>query len=193
MRGGGGQITCHPHPPSASTTVQPGGGVGGPHGPPPSAGPASVQASARPLVTSIANNATAQRRVIGILRQARGDTCGAKVAWRVPAGADCTRSRRDPRALLSPRTHRASRGAARYTARFFPPEAPVNEERLRTALTFDDVLLVPGYADFLPADADVKTRLTRGLRLNMPIVSSAMDTVTEWRTAVTMAREGGLG
>ena len=69
----------------------------------------------------------------------------------------------------------------------------MNEERLRTALTFDDVLLVPGYADFLPADADVKTRLTRGLRLNMPIVSSAMDTVTEWRTAVTMAREGGLG
>ncbi len=67
------------------------------------------------------------------------------------------------------------------------------EERLRTALTFDDILLVPGYADFLPSEADVRTRLTRELSLNIPILSSAMDTVTEWRTAVTMAREGGLG
>jgi IMP dehydrogenase len=69
----------------------------------------------------------------------------------------------------------------------------VIEERLREALTFDDVLLLPGYADFLPKDADVSTRLTRGLELRIPIVSSAMDTVTEWRSAVTMAREGGLG
>ena len=67
------------------------------------------------------------------------------------------------------------------------------EDRMKAALTFDDVLLVPGYADFLPANADVSTRLTRELRLNIPILSSAMDTVTEWRTAVTMAREGGLG
>ena len=63
----------------------------------------------------------------------------------------------------------------------------------REALTFDDVLLEPGYADFLPKDADVGTRLTRGLELRIPIVSSAMDTVTEWRTAVIMAREGGIG
>jgi IMP dehydrogenase len=69
----------------------------------------------------------------------------------------------------------------------------VIEEHPRLALTFDDVLLQPGYADFLPADADVKTRLTRELTLNIPVLSSAMDTVTEWRTAVTMAREGGLG
>ncbi|GAB5541848.1 MAG: IMP dehydrogenase [Sandaracinaceae bacterium] len=67
------------------------------------------------------------------------------------------------------------------------------EERLESALTFDDVLLVPGYADFLPSEADVRTRVTRELSLNIPILSSAMDTVTEWRTAVTMAREGGLG
>ncbi|MCA9606484.1 MAG: IMP dehydrogenase [Myxococcales bacterium] len=67
------------------------------------------------------------------------------------------------------------------------------EDRLRPALTFDDVLLVPGFADFLPANADVRTQLTRSLSLNIPILSSAMDTVTEWRTAVTMAREGGLG
>ncbi len=69
----------------------------------------------------------------------------------------------------------------------------MDHERLTLALTFDDVLLVPGYADFLPKDADVRTRFTRGLELKIPIVSSAMDSVTEHRTAVTMAREGGLG
>ena len=67
------------------------------------------------------------------------------------------------------------------------------EDRLPEALTFDDVLLLPGYTDFLPRDADVRTRFTRGLELYIPIVSSAMDTVTQWRAAVTMAREGGLG
>lgn len=67
------------------------------------------------------------------------------------------------------------------------------EDHLREALTFDDVLLLPAYADFLPRDADTKTKLTRRIDLNIPIVSSAMDTVTEWKTAVTMAREGGLG
>ena len=66
-------------------------------------------------------------------------------------------------------------------------------DQLAEALTFDDVLLVPAYADFVPSDADTSGRLTRGLRLGIPIVSSAMDTVTEWRMAVTMAREGGLG
>jgi IMP dehydrogenase len=69
----------------------------------------------------------------------------------------------------------------------------VKEGSPREALTFDDVLLLPGYADFLPSEADVSTQLTRGLRLRIPFVSSAMDTVTEWRTAVTMAREGGIG
>jgi len=69
----------------------------------------------------------------------------------------------------------------------------VIEDRLRDALTFDDVLLVPGYADFLPRDADTRSRMTRGIELSIPIVSSAMDTVTEWQTAVTMARQGGLG
>ncbi|NNE20024.1 MAG: IMP dehydrogenase, partial [Myxococcales bacterium] len=64
---------------------------------------------------------------------------------------------------------------------------------LREALTFDDVLLLPAYADFLPANADVSTRFTRDLELRIPFASSAMDTVTEWRTAITMAREGGIG
>lgn len=69
----------------------------------------------------------------------------------------------------------------------------MHTEKLQQALTFDDVLLVPAYSDFIPTEADVCTRLTRGLSLNIPLLSSAMDTVTEWRMAVTMARAGGIG
>ncbi len=82
--------------------------------------------------------------------------------------------------------------AAGAVARKYP-EDDVIEERMRLALTFDDVLLLPGASDFLPKDADLSTQLTRGLSLNVPLLSAAMDTVTEWRTAVTMARMGGLG
>ena len=64
---------------------------------------------------------------------------------------------------------------------------------LREALTFDDVLLVPAESDVLPKDVDVRTQLTPGIRLANPIVSSAMDTVTEAATAICMAREGGIG
>jgi IMP dehydrogenase len=64
---------------------------------------------------------------------------------------------------------------------------------LREGLTFDDVLLVPAASAILPRDTDVGTRITRTLRLNVPIVSAAMDTVTEARTAIAMAQEGGLG
>ncbi len=64
---------------------------------------------------------------------------------------------------------------------------------LEEALTFDDVLLVPAYSDFLPGDADLSTQLTRSIRLNLPIISAAMDTVTEARLAITIAQEGGLG
>ncbi len=60
-------------------------------------------------------------------------------------------------------------------------------------LTFDDVLLVPGYSEVLPKDVDVSTQLTRGIRLNIPLVSAAMDTVTEARTAIALAQEGGIG
>src|SRR3954463_15288385 len=64
---------------------------------------------------------------------------------------------------------------------------------LREALTFDDVLLVPADSDVIPKDVDVRTSLTPGIRLAIPIVSSAMDTVTEAATAIAMAREGGDG
>ena len=64
---------------------------------------------------------------------------------------------------------------------------------LATALTFDDVLLVPQHSTVLPTQVDVSTRLTRNIRLNVPLVSAAMDTVTESRLAIAMAQQGGLG
>jgi IMP dehydrogenase len=67
------------------------------------------------------------------------------------------------------------------------------ETGLATALTFDDVLLVPQHSSVLPYQADVSTRLTRRIRLNVPILSAAMDTVTESRLAIAMAQHGGLG
>jgi IMP dehydrogenase len=62
-----------------------------------------------------------------------------------------------------------------------------------TGITFDDVLLVPRYSEVVPSEVDVSTRLTRGIRLNIPIVSSPMDTVTESEMAIALAQEGGLG
>jgi len=64
---------------------------------------------------------------------------------------------------------------------------------MKEALTFDDVLLVPSYSEVLPKDVDVTAKLTNKISLNIPIVSSAMDTVTESRLAIALAREGGVG
>jgi IMP dehydrogenase len=67
------------------------------------------------------------------------------------------------------------------------------DRNLRECLTFDDVMLVPAYSEVVPADVDVRSKLTRNIELNIPIVSAAMDSVTESRTAITMARQGGIG
>ncbi|MGH7922779.1 MAG: IMP dehydrogenase, partial [Candidatus Dormibacteraceae bacterium] len=69
---------------------------------------------------------------------------------------------------------------------FAPPFA-------RVGLTFDDVLLLPAASDMLPSDVDTSTRLTRNLRLRVPLLASAMDTVTEMAMAIAMAQIGGLG
>src|SRR3954451_4817079 len=60
-------------------------------------------------------------------------------------------------------------------------------------ITFDDVLLIPARSDFIPSDADTHTRLTRGIELNIPLISAPMDTVTEASLAIALAQEGGIG
>src|SRR5215813_10089324 len=64
---------------------------------------------------------------------------------------------------------------------------------IREGLTFDDVLLVPAYSEILPADADTRTKFSRNIDLNIPLCSSAMDTVTEASLAIALAQQGGIG
>src|SRR4249920_1312063 len=68
-----------------------------------------------------------------------------------------------------------------------------NDKILYDGLTYDDVLLLPGYSKVLPREADTTTQLTRNIRINVPIISAAMDTVTDWQLAIAIAQEGGLG
>ncbi|MEN8136212.1 MAG: IMP dehydrogenase [Thermodesulfobacteriota bacterium] len=69
----------------------------------------------------------------------------------------------------------------------------MNLDKIRPAYTFDDVLLAPAKSEVLPSSVDLATRLTKEITLNIPLISAAMDTVTGYRTAITMAREGGIG
>ena len=69
----------------------------------------------------------------------------------------------------------------------------ISQKFIKQGLTFDDVLLVPAASDVLPADIDLHTQLTKKIRLNIPLISAAMDTVTEYRMAIAIAREGGIG
>jgi len=66
-------------------------------------------------------------------------------------------------------------------------------DKIQPAYTFDDLLLVPANSTVIPSEVDISTQLTRTIKLNIPLVSAAMDTVTEYRTAIIMAREGGIG
>src|SRR4029079_1960289 len=66
-------------------------------------------------------------------------------------------------------------------------------EKMIEALTFDDVLLVPAYSEILPSETDTTTRLTRNVSLNIPVISAAMDTVTESPMAIAIAQQGGIG
>jgi len=69
----------------------------------------------------------------------------------------------------------------------------VRDQNIREALTFDDVLLEPAKSDFLPSEVEISTRLTRNIPLNIPLLSAAMDTVTDSRMAIAMAQQGGIG
>ena len=64
---------------------------------------------------------------------------------------------------------------------------------IQEGLTFDDVLLVPAYSEILPSDADTRTKFSRNISLNIPLCSSAMDTVTEAALAIALAQQGGIG
>jgi len=69
----------------------------------------------------------------------------------------------------------------------------VKEKIIPEALTFDDVMLLPAHSTVLPRDVNTKTRLTKKIKLNIPVISAAMDTVTEQNLAIALAREGGIG
>ena len=69
----------------------------------------------------------------------------------------------------------------------------LSDKVVSEGLTFDDVLLIPAWSEVLPRETDLRTQFTRNILLNTPVVSAAMDTVTEYKLAIAIAREGGIG
>src|SRR4051794_27769715 len=92
-----------------------------------------------------------------------------------------------------PRTYDGPSGQSRSAALPDLPTDGVAEKFAAVGLTYDDVLLLPGETDVVPSEVDTTARLTRGISIAVPLLSAAMDTVTEARMAIAMAREGGLG
>src|SRR5215510_3438851 len=97
-----------------------------------------------------------------------------------------------PRATLIPRSFAAPR-RRKELAMAVAPGDPSGNNAIREAFTFDDVLLKPGLSDVLPSEVDIRSYVTRAIPLNIPIIASAMDTVTEARMAIAMAQAGGIG
>src|SRR5204862_844975 len=132
-------------------------------------GKLDLQPDGRPLATGW----LPRRRGSGALRHSRDIRTGAQVA-----------------ATKLPSHCRARRRRLHWSAYREPSMIDPN---VPTALTFDDVLLLPAESDVLPRQVDVSAQLTRNIRLRIPLVSAAMDNVTEARTAIALAQEGGLG
>src|ERR1700752_4341146 len=97
-----------------------------------------------------------------------------------------------PRATLIPRSF-AARRRRKELAMAVAQGDPSGNNAIREAFTFDDVLLKPGLSDVLPSEVDIRSYVTRAIPLNIPIMASAMDTVTEARMAIAMAQAGGVG
>src|SRR5262249_32940485 len=98
-----------------------------------------------------------------------------------------------PRATLIPRCSRRRAAERSWQMALAQGSNLGANHAIREAFTFDDVLLKPGLSDVLPSDVDIRSYVTRAIPLNIPIMASAMDTVTEARMAIAMAQAGGVG
>src|ERR1700726_549966 len=119
-----------------------------------------------------------------------------KACYRPPPTQKRAHEAGDPvgRGDLCPLVRKASpRGPARNLGHAELAMAVNSRDIPREAYTFDDVLLKPGLSDVLPSDVDIRSRITRNISLNIPILASAMDTVTEANMAIAMAQAGGIG